>query len=68
MAEVMVKNRFQVGDKLEIIHPSGNQVVELTLMFDTKGKPVFAAPGSGHRVRIPMAKDVSNAFVARFLS
>lgn len=68
MAEVMVKNRFQVGDKLEIIHPSGNQVVELTQMLDSKGKPVFAAPGSGHRVRIPMAKDVSNAFVARFLS
>ena len=68
MAEVMVKNRFQVGDKLEIIHPSGNQVVELTQMLDTKGKPVFAAPGSGHRVRIPMTKNVSNAFVARFLS
>jgi len=68
MAEVLVKNRFQVGDRLEIIHPSGNQVVELTQMLDTKGKSVFAAPGSGHRVRIPMTKDVSNAFVARFLS
>ncbi|MCP5246739.1 MAG: U32 family peptidase C-terminal domain-containing protein [Burkholderiales bacterium] len=68
MAEVLVKNRFQVGDRLEIIHPSGNQIVELTQMLDTKGKPVFAAPGSGHRVRIPMGKAVSNAFVARFLS
>jgi putative protease len=68
MAEVLVKNRFQVGDRLEIIHPSGNQVVELTRMLDTKGKPVFAAPGSGHRVRIPVPGNVSSAFVARFLS
>lgn len=68
MAEVLVKNRFQVGDRLEIIHPSGNQVVELTRMLDTKGKPVFAAPGSGHRVRIPVPGGVSSAFVARFLS
>lgn len=68
MAEVLVKNRFQIGDRLEIIHPSGNQVVELTQMLDTKGKPVFAAPGSGHRVRIPVSGNVSSAFVARFLS
>lgn len=68
MAEVLVKNRFQVGDRLEIIHPSGNQIIELTQMQDTKGKPVFAAPGSGHRVRIPVANDVSNALVARFLA
>ncbi|MBX3640704.1 MAG: tRNA 5-hydroxyuridine modification protein YegQ [Nitrosomonas sp.] len=69
MAEVLVKNRFQIGDRLEIIHPSGNQVVELTQMLDTKGKPVFAAPGSGHRVRIPVpGGNVSSAFVARFLS
>ncbi len=68
MAEVLVKNRFQVGDRLEIIHPSGNQVVELTQILDNKGKPVFAAPGSGHRVRIPVSRSVDNAFVARFLS
>jgi putative protease len=68
MAEILVKNRFQVGDRLEIIHPSGNQVVELTRMLDTKGNPVFAAPGSGHRVRIPVPGNVSSAFVARFLS
>ncbi|MCP5243003.1 MAG: tRNA 5-hydroxyuridine modification protein YegQ [Burkholderiales bacterium] len=68
MAEIQVKNRFQVGDRLEIIHPSGNQVVELTQMQDSKGKPVFAAPGSGHRVRIPMTHNLNNAFVARFLS
>lgn len=66
MAEILVKNRFQVGDRLEIIHPAGNQVVELSRMLDSAGRPVQIAPGSGHRVRIPLAGNVENAFVTRF--
>jgi putative protease len=66
MAEILVKNRFQVGDRLEIIHPTGNQIVELGKMLDIKGQPVLIAPGSGHRVKIPLARNVENAFVARF--
>lgn len=66
MAEVLVKNRFQVGDRLEIIHPDGNEVVELSQMLDTAGRPVQVAPGSGYRVRIPLHKPVHSAFVARF--
>lgn len=67
MAEVLVKNKFQVGDRLEIIQPSGNQVIELSQIQDKKGKSVFVAPGSGHRVKIPVPYHVDNAFVARFL-
>jgi putative protease len=66
MAEILVKNRFQVGDRLEIIHPTGNQVVELSQMLDAKGQPVQIAPGSGHRVKIPLAGNVEHAFVTRF--
>jgi len=66
MAEILVKNRFQVGDRLEIIHPDGNQVVELSHMVDAKGQPVMIAPGSGHRVKIPLSGKVEHAFVARF--
>ena len=66
MAEILVKNRFQVGDRLEIIHPTGNQVVELSQMLDAKGQPVLVAPGSGHRVKIPLAGKIEHAFVARF--
>ncbi len=66
MAEILVKNRFQVGDRLEIIHPAGNQVFELSQMLDAKGQSVLIAPGSGHRVKIPLARNVGNAFVARF--
>lgn len=66
MAEILVKNRFQVGDRLEIIHPSGNQVVELAQMLNTKGEQVQIAPGSGHRVKIPLARNMEHAFVTRF--
>lgn len=66
MAEILVKNRFQVGDRLEIIHPSGNQIVELAQMLNTKGEQVQIAPGSGHRVKIPLARNMEHAFVARF--
>jgi U32 family peptidase len=68
MAEVLVKNRFQVGDRLEIIHPSGNQTVDLLKMTDIHGNSVNIAPGSGHRVKIPLTGNIEKAFVARFLS
>lgn len=67
MAEILVKNRFQIGDRLEIIHPSGNRVIQLDQIQDMEGNAVDTVPGSGYRVRIPLTGDVENAFVARFL-
>jgi len=67
MAEVLVKNRFQVGDRLEIIHPSGNRVIELTNMQSPNGESVQVAPGSGYRVKIPLTGNIEKAFVARLL-
>jgi len=67
MAEIDVKNKFQVGDKLEIIHPSGNHIVELNEMRSLEGEVLSTAPGSGHRVRIPMQGELAKGMVARFL-
>ena len=67
MAEVLVKNRFQVGDRLEIIHPSGNRVIKLARMQNLDGETVEVAPGSGYRVKIPLADKIEKAFVARLL-
>jgi putative protease len=52
MAEVEVKNRFAVGDELELIMPDGNRTFRLTGMLDRDGQPTEVAPGSGHRVKI----------------
>ncbi len=67
MAEIDVKNKFQVGDKLEIIHPSGNRIVELTAMRNLKGETLTTAPGSGHRVQIPLQGELAKGMVARFI-
>ena len=66
-AEVEVKNKFSVGDKLEIIHPSGNRIIDLAAMRSVKGEALTVAPGSGHIVQIPMQGDMSKGMVARFL-
>jgi putative protease len=67
MAEIDVKNKFQVGDKLEIIHPSGNSIVELKEMRSLEGEALTVAPGSGHRVQIPLQGELAKGMVARFI-
>lgn len=67
MAEIDVKNKFQVGDRLEIIHPSGNHIVDLTEMRNAEGTAITVAPGSGHHVQIPLHGDLTSGMVARFL-
>lgn len=66
-ATVLVKNRFAVGDTLEIFHPEGNIVSLLKEMTDQQGNPITVAPGSGHIVRIPLEKYGKGAFIARQL-
>ena len=67
LAEIDVKNKFQVGDRLEIIHPSGNHFIELTEMRNLAGDMLTTAPGSGHRVQIPLQGKLAKGMVARFL-
>ncbi len=52
-----VKNRFAVGDSLELMTPSGNLTFQLTAMENRKGQPVDVAPGSGHMMRIPLPEN-----------
>ncbi|VAW76442.1 Uncharacterized protease YegQ [hydrothermal vent metagenome] len=64
-AEVDVKNHFEVGDELELIMPTGNRTFKLEDMRDMQGQPTGVAPGSGHRVKIPMAvEDCDMALLA----
>ena len=67
LAEVETKNRFAVGDRLEIIHPQGNRQVLLEKMFNLDGEPVQVAQGSPVRVRIPLDGPVEGALISRLL-
>jgi putative protease len=54
LAEVVVKNKFAVGDTVEIINSTGNQTVTVESIVDLKGKSLDAALGGGYQVRIPL--------------
>ncbi|RBO83951.1 tRNA 5-hydroxyuridine modification protein YegQ [Marinomonas aquiplantarum] len=47
-----VKNRFSVGDSLELMTPQGNQTFTLTQLWDKKGQDIDVAKGSGHIVSL----------------
>lgn len=67
LMQVEVKNRFAVGDRLEIIHPAGNRVVALERMENKAGEPVAVAPGNGHIMWLPLPPDCQGAYIARLL-
>ncbi len=54
MAEVIAKNKFSLGDRLELIQPEGNHVFTLEKIEDMQGTPMQSALGSGYQVRIPI--------------
>jgi len=55
LAEVIVKNKFSLGDSIELVHPGGNITFTVDAINDARyGHPMQVAPGSGHQVRIPV--------------
>ncbi len=63
---VDVKNRFEVGDQMELITPGGNLSFQLTDMMNPDGKRTDAAPGSGHVVSIPVPAEAAAHTVNEF--
>jgi putative protease len=49
-----VRNRFETGDRMELVTPSGNHAFVLDRIVGRDGLDADAAPGSGHVVRIPL--------------
>ena len=77
-AEIAVKNRFRRGDRIEVIHPTGNSIHEvrkITKVGDGDNVAsdqttlatveVDVAPGSGHTVRIELPRGLEGAFITR---
>lgn len=56
LAEILVKNKFAVGDSLEVISPQGNQTITLEHMESLYGEEMQEAAGGGYEVRIPLPK------------
>jgi len=67
LATVDVKNKFSVGDKLELILPEGNQDIIIERMEDLRGHPMQEASGGGYEVKIPIpATHSSTGLLARY--
>jgi len=66
--KIIVRNRFAVGDWLEVIHPKGNRILQIKHMRGREQQPVEVAPGDGHIVWMDEAEwsaDCAGAFLAR---
>ncbi len=67
IAEIDVKNKFAVGDKLELILPEGNQDITLESMTDIHNHPMQEALGGGYEVKIPLPKGSTKGMISRYL-
>ena len=54
-----VKNKFSVGDKIELILPEGNQDIIIEHMEDKWGNAMQEASGGGYEVKIPLPENQS---------
>jgi len=62
LAEVKVKNRFTLGDHLELMTPKGNFHFDLHELQSLKGEAIDVAPGDGHTVYLPIPDAVDLRF------
>jgi putative protease len=69
LARLLVKNKFRIGDQLELVSPLGNRRFQLAVMQDKHGKPLDEAPGGGWDVlaRLPDGA-TPMSLVTRFLA
>ncbi|MEX5339501.1 tRNA 5-hydroxyuridine modification protein YegQ [Pseudomonas sp. I2] len=58
LAEVQVKNRFAVGDHLELMTPRGNYHFDLHRLHGRQQQAIQVAPGDGHVVYLPIPEQV----------
>lgn len=58
MAEVAVKNKFLLGDEVELMTPKGNIVFKINKMLNRKGEAIDVALGDGHFVFLEVPDDI----------
>ncbi|MEW5754700.1 MAG: tRNA 5-hydroxyuridine modification protein YegQ [Pseudomonadota bacterium] len=69
LAEILAKNKFAVGDEIELVLPGGNQRFVLSHIEDKAGNPVQEVPGGGHVVRIAVpTSEVKMGLLAKRLA
>ncbi|WP_298773111.1 tRNA 5-hydroxyuridine modification protein YegQ [uncultured Shewanella sp.] len=69
MAEIDVKNKFSVGDSVEIMTPQGNLTLTIETLLNRKNETVTFGLGSGHFVflNVPADMNIHKAILLRNL-
>lgn len=69
LVEVKVKNRFSVGDRLQLMTPRGNHSFSLQALSKGTGEATSVAPGDGHILYLELPADVAleHALLMRYL-
>ena len=68
LTRLHVKNKFRVGDRLELVSPQGNERFDLVDMTDTGGRAMQEVPGGGWEVLARLPRDAGRfGLVARIL-
>jgi putative protease len=67
LSRLRVKNKFRVGDEMELLSPGGNRRFRLETMFDKQGRPLLEVPGGGWEVSVRLPEGAGEmALVTRF--
>jgi putative protease len=68
MLEIMAKNKFLVGDELELLSPQWNRRFQLEQIEDLHGEAMQEVPGGGWQVRIKAPQgDFEMGLLTKFL-
>lgn len=65
LLQVQVKNRFNLGDTVELITPTGNSRHRINTIQDADGNPLTSAPGDPHRVWLDLPSAPVGSFLAK---
>ncbi|PZU04860.1 MAG: U32 family peptidase [Francisella sp.] len=65
-ATIDVKNKFSVGDQVEVISPTGNKIITINAICH-KGVLIDCASGNGIKVTIPHMHGRENSLLARLI-
>ncbi len=68
LATIDAKNKFAVGDKIELILPEGNQDLIIERMENMYGQEMQEASGGGYEVKIPLPQMNGNyGLISRYV-
>jgi putative protease len=56
MAEILAKNKFAVGDSIEVVLPTGNATITIEHIENKNGEPMQEVPGGGYEIKIPLPR------------